>query len=514
MFQILKVESQSRINYLKNMRVSTIISLIFIGAVILFLGPALVVTLFTTLLWMDESLIAPVLVLVTLTLLIFLSLLSVNRIVKDLFMDRNMMLYMTFPVSLTQLFTAKILMHLATGILPFTLPAALFLGTALSVREGSFMPLAGSLFYMLLISFLILSISFIIVFFVTKVSKPARVSEVLTFAGGIISVLPYLIITMGAGNYAQVLSVMPDMTVWFEGYVYHANILDLLVNGVISLCISAVLMWLLVRMVGSGFIKGWSGENSRAVKVKSADSRVASPVKSLLSKDFTLTLRDFKEWAAILPQYLLPFIIYYAGIYQFGDTEHLEIGASLIALSITGTVIISLFISAMNTARDASHYEMIRVQPVRPKDLATAKYIYNVLTIIPVYLILSLGAFSFTDFSIVNLLLSWLCIILTALTMIPVGMYIGVTNPVVNKKKPTDRIGIGANIFIVIIMMVFFFSTGLLSTIYVDDTGSVITGGVMIFILILTITSMLSYIFILKKVMKVYDNGLIIEYKG
>ena len=512
MFQIMKVEILSRINYLKNMRASTILALLFLSVIIVFAGPGIIISLFFIVVSMNESLIAPSVTVVTVSLIIFLSLLTVNKIVKDLFMNRNMVLYMTFPVTAGQLFTAKSLMQLSTGILPVTVITGLFFGIALSVRENNVAALFSSLSYMFLISAVILGITYIIVFFVTKVSKPGRVSEVLTLAGGLIGVLPYLIITFGTGNFEQVLSKMPDMSVLFNGFLYNIDPLKTAAGSVAALLFGVLVLYIVTRLVSSAFIKG-ALSVSRTGKVKSSEAAVSSPVISLLSKDLTMSRRDFKEWAAVLPQYFLPFIIYYVGVFQM-DTLDAEIGASLIAVSVTGTVIISLFVSALNTARDAAHYEMLQILPVRPKDIATAKYLYNIITIIPVYLVLSAAAFMIADFSVVNLLLSWLCIIFTALTVIPVGMLIGASTPVVNKKQPTDRIGIAANVMIIIVMLVFVFATGIFARMFVDASGSVAAGGVLIFTAVLAVTGIISYIMVLKRVSRVYDRGLIIEYKG
>lgn len=514
MFQILTVESQSRINYLKNMRTQTIVVLVFLAMFILLVAPGIVISAFLALLGVDISFMSSIVMLISVTLIIFLSLMTVNKIVKDLFMNRNMTLYMTFPVSVKQLFLAKVIMQLLTNILPFTLVIGVFLGSALSVREGNILPFFSTMSYMLLLSLVIIGISYIIVFFVTKVSKAARVSEILMLVGGFVGVLPYLIITLGASHYEAVLNLMPDMSFWFEGYLYQVDFPKMALNFTAAVIMSFIVLYGVTKFSGQGFTKGWLGEKARSGKTKASEAAVSTPVRSLLLKDLILTGRDFKEWSAILSQYFLPFIIYFVGIYQMGSGVYVETGAALMAISITGTVIISLFTASLNTARDANHYDMLKVLPIQPKDITMAKFLYNIITIIPVYLIMASAAFIITEFSWAHLLFSYLCIIFTALAVIPIGMLIGISSPVVNKKKPTDRIGIAANIMLTIALVVFMFSTSLLTIFYVDDSGSLIYSRVLIMILILVVASGVSVFIFLKRVARVYDKGLIIEYKG
>src|SRR5699024_9964131 len=119
-----------------------------------------------------------------------------------------------------------------------------------------------------------------------------------------------------------------------------------------------------------------------------------SPVRALVQKDMRMTLRDFKEWAVLLPQYLLPgvmvFIMYTnpAAAIEGDGSMH---DARMIAVSVAGTVVISLFAGAYNTARDAAHFELLKIMPVKPADLVRGKYLFKIMTITPVYLMM--GAF-------------------------------------------------------------------------------------------------------------------------
>src|SRR5699024_8714384 len=141
MFPILKVEIQSAVNYFKNLRTQTIVSLVIIALFAFLILPLIITTMFNFLLLADERILSSIMVMISVLIMIILSLITVNRIVKDMFMNKNMQLYLTFPIKAVNLLRAKFIMQLSTGILPVTIPIGLIAGTAFSFRYTSILPL-------------------------------------------------------------------------------------------------------------------------------------------------------------------------------------------------------------------------------------------------------------------------------------------------------------------------------------------------------------------------------------
>lgn len=515
MFPILKVEIQSAINYFKTLRTQTFISLMIILFLAIFILPFLLLSLFNFLLSADEPLLAPTMFIMSIMLLTILSLITVNRIVKDMFMNRNMQLYLTFPVTGVELLRAKFIMQLSTGILPIAVPLGLVTGAAFTFRYTNVLPLISSLIYFTLLSVVTLAASYVIVYLVTKVTSPKKVSEILTFIGGFAAVLPYFIITFGMMNIETVFQYLPDTEWLYNGVLYNITTGEFLIYSALGVIFAAVIFISLTYLVKDGFIKGWLSASGRTSKAGGKAPGVYPVRKALLMKDIHMTKRDFKEWSGILPQYLIPFLIYFVAFNPVAPKETVQMSMDVIMVSVsfTGTVIISLFVSAANTARDARHYDMTRTLPVGSSDVVAAKFMYNLITIVPVYIVLAIIVFIFTGASVVGLLYSSAFIILTATAVIPLGMLFGVKYPVVNRKKPTERLDTGASVIMSIVMVIIVFSTGALSNVFIGAGGGILHRMIGIVIIGLLILSLFTFFVIMKKVRNNYDRGLEIAFK-
>ena len=516
MLPVLKVEIQSAVNHFKNIRTQTVISLAIIVLVALLFLPIIIITFFNFLLFAEEAMLSSIMLMISVLLMIILSLITVNRIVKDMFMNKNMQLYLTFPVKAVDLLRAKFIMQLCTGVLPITLAVALITGSAFSLRYTSVLPFISSIIYFMLLSLVILGISYIIVFLVTKVASPKKVSEILTFIGGFAAVLPYLIITFGVVNIETVLNYFPDPDWLYDGFIYSVSLGKFFVLIILSVILSITIFISLTHVVKDGFIKGWITTSGRGQKAGGKSLGVHSVKKALLMKDFNMTIRDFKEWSAILPQYFIPFIVYFVAFNPVGpeNAVTMSMDAIVIAVSITGTVIISIFASATNTARDARHHDMMRSLPVEAGDVVASKFLYNFMTIVPVYMLMSMIVFIFTDVSILGLVYSFVFIVLTALAVIPIGMWFGAKYPVVNTNKPTERLDTGASVIMTIVIFILVFSTGLMSNIFIGAEGELNHRMIGIMIMGILVLSTVMYLLITKIVKNIYDRGLKIVFKG
>ncbi|SDK93471.1 ABC transporter permease [Lacicoccus qingdaonensis] len=516
MFPILKVEIQSAVNYLKNLRTQTIVSLVIIALFAVIFLPLIIITMFNFLLLAEESILSSIMVMISVLIMIILSLITVNRIVKDMFMNENMQLYLTFPVKAVELLRAKFIMQLFTGILPVTIPIGLIVGVAFTFRYSSILPLVSAILYFMLLSILTLGLSYIIVFLVTKVASPKKVSEILTFIGGFAAVLPYLIITFGVVNIETVIKYLPNPAGLYEGFIYNVNLLEFTVFTLLSIILSIIIFVSLTQVVKNGFLKGWITTSGRSRKAGSTSLDVNSVKGALLQKDIKMTLRDFKEWAAVLPQYFIPFVVYFVAYNPVASDGYPEMNMDgvIISVSITGTVIISIFVSASNTARDARHYSMMRALPLKAADIVDSKFIYNFITIVPVYMLMSLGVFLFTDVSAAGLFYSLVFILMTALAVIPIGMWFGAKFPVVNTNKPTERMDTGASIIMMIVILILIFSTGFMSNVFIDADGDINHRMTGIMGVVMLALSAGIYFIVTKTVKNIYHRGLKIVYKG
>jgi hypothetical protein len=69
----------------------------------------------------------------------------------------------------------------------------------------------------------------------------------------------------------------------------------------------------------------------------------------------------------------------------------------MISIAFAGSIMISLFVAAMNTARDARTYDFLKMMPVSGLDIAKAKYLYNFITITPMYIIITIIIYFILD---------------------------------------------------------------------------------------------------------------------
>lgn len=516
MFPILKVELQSTVNYLKHLRTQTIVSLIVIALFALFFLPVIFITVFNFLVLADEEMLSSIILMISILIIIILSLVTVNRIVKDMFMNKNMQLYLTFPVRAVDILRAKFIMQLCTGIFPVTLLSGLIVGGAFTLRYSSVLPLVSSVAYFILLSIITLAISYVIVFLVTKVTSPRKVSEVLTFIGGFAAVLPYLIITFGIVNIETVIRYLPNPEWLYDGFIYNLHLTEFSGFTVLSVIFFVIIFVSLTHVVKNGFIKGWMTASGGTRKTGSSSLGVHSVKGALLWKDFNMTLRDFKEWAAVLPQYFIPFVVYFVAYNPAvpEGPQAMDMDGVVISVSITGTVIISIFVSASNTARDARHHAMMRSLPVEAGDVVTTKFIYNFISIVPVYMLMSLGVFLFTDVSVFGLFYSFIFIVVTALAVIPIGMWFGAKFPVVNRNKPTERMDTGASIIMMIVIMILVFSTGFITNIFIGAEGDINHRMIGIMGIVMLVLGAGIYFIMIKTVKRIYHRGMKIVYKG
>ena len=511
---ILGVEMRSMINYLKALSDSKKVVYGLLAAVIaLFVLPSAVSVLSIIILGAGEEILGGFMLLMSLAAVLVLTLIAVNSIIKEMFMDRNIQLYLTFPVSPAALFAAKFIRQWLINTALIMGALGIITGVLFSIREGQWLLTVTHICYFLFLSIVSMSLAYGMVFTVTKVLPANKVSEVLSFLGGISFVLVYGVLFVGGSSVQDISEILPDASFLYSGFLYNFNPAGGVAGIVISSALAAGLVLLLRSFVVHAFKSGWVGENSVKRRRLDASSDASSPVKTLVKKDMSMTLRDFKEWAVLLPQYLLPgvmiFIMYTnpaAAIETSGGMHD----AQMITVSVAGTVVISLFAGAYNTARDAAHFEFLKIMPVKPADLVKAKYLFNIMTITPVYLLAAIVAWMILPVSMAAFLYSSLFIILVSLAVIPAGMFAGSMQPVVSRKNPAKRIDTATNVILSIIMGVLLIASGFISILLAQ--GGLDHSLIVIVLSVLAVSAGASMLF-LRAVRKRYEKGFNIIYK-
>lgn len=514
---ILKVEMRSMTNYIRALSDSKkVLYGLLTAAVVLFLVPSVVSMLSLIIFNLKDENTGGFILLVSLVAVIILALLTINSIIREMFMDRNIQLYLTFPIKPSALFTAKFLKQwLINGVLVL-MPLGLIMGIIFSIKENNWILAATHLIYFLMLSIIVMIVAYGLVFAVTKVLPAGKVSEVLAFLGGISFILVYAVLLIGSSSLGNVLDKLPETGFLYNGFLYNINATVGIIGSLVSLVVAVILFVALRSFVVLAFSSGWIGENNATRERRNAETTTASPVKMLILKDLRLTLRDFKEWAVLLPQYLLPGVMVFV-IYSNPMMMETGIGgdmynARMITVSLSGTVIISLFVGAYNTARDAAHFDFIKIHPIKATELVRAKYLYNILTITPVYLIAALFIWVLLPVDLSAFIYSALLIILVSVAIIPIGMFAGSTQPVVSSKNPTRRLDTISNVILSVIIIGMILMISPISLLFVSETGAVDYFLINIILAVLLVVACLSVLF-LRETKKRYDKGFNITYK-
>ncbi|MCG7332274.1 hypothetical protein [Salinicoccus roseus] len=509
---ILKTELRSLFNYWKSLGETKMVLYIILGLLLLlFPLPMLVSVVFSLTLSVEESMLDGYMLLLSITAAIILLLLSVHFIIKDLILDRNVQLYLSFPISSAALFFAKFIKHGLIYTASILMPLGVVIGTALSIRFGQWLLLADSLVYFLVLSTVITASAYAFIFLTANILPVRKVSEILSFLGGISFILVYLVLLQVGGSLGGVLSFLADLPITFSGFLYGYEVLPGTIAAVLLIA-AAVLAFKAAELVSvRALSRGWETGGRAVRKHRAADGRVRHPIGSLMVKDLRLTTRNFKEIAALLPYYLMPLLfIYFSTSVDAGSAPE-AIGASqLLVTAIGGTLVISLFIGAYNTARDAEHFAMLKALPLSGKHIAGAKYGFTLLTTAPVVMAAFTVAWLFSSAGIGVLLQLLVFIILMAMAAVPVGMYTGSANPVVSSKNPVKRLDTASNIVITIVIFVVLVLTAIILGVIGDDGVSAIqllTAGSILLVMAL------SSLWMLRKVGARYDQGFKITYK-
>ncbi|CEA00914.1 hypothetical protein BN1048_01149 [Jeotgalicoccus saudimassiliensis] len=516
---ILKVEAQSRLNYFKALSTGKLIVYLFLAMIILaMIVPAVWMVINLFLMNAEEIVIGKALVLLSMFLVLILSLFLVNGIIKEMFMDKNIDSYLVLPVTPKAVFSVKLFYQITFKVLPVILFISIAAGLTLAVRYEAPMLVLSSAVYFLFIGAVSAAAAYAIVFAVTKISSARRVGEILTLAGGMASVLPYFVIVAGGQYIMPVIEMMPKADFIFAGFLYDPSAVKYIIMLAVFSVAAVLLIMFVLNYVTAAFVKGTA--NTRTSERKKAVSvNTGSPVRALLKKDITMTLRDFKEWAAVLPQYLFPFVFLYlltSNPMMYGGESSSD-DQVMMTIAFAGSIMISLFVGAMNTARDARTYAFLKMMPVSGLDIAKAKYLYNFITITPVYVFITVIIYFILDVPFTTLLYAVLASVLLVLITAPVGMLLGTINPVVSKKNPAQRLDTAANIIIAVMIMVLIFLMGYLTQFTIGFNGEsyFLKHDTMLMVLgVLIVLSILSYVILLRKAGARYDEGYNITYKN
>src|SRR5699024_5532008 len=225
------------------------------------------------------------------------------------------------------------------------IPVSLIVAIIPSIRFDSWWLVVTYLVYFTTLSLMVVVLSYFLVVPLTRILPAKKVAEVLSFLGGTSFILIYLFLFWGGSSLDQILTSLPESGWIYEGFLYSITPAAGVVGTGGSLLVSTVIIFGLKSFVTLGFKSGWVGENFPTKERKASKTLVSSAIRMLIFKDLKMTLRDFKEWMVLTPQYLLPgvmiFIIYTSPMMEETGDQALFYNAQMIGISITGTIIIS-----------------------------------------------------------------------------------------------------------------------------------------------------------------------------
>ena len=133
-----------------------------------------------------------------------------------------------------------------------------------------------------------------------------------------------------------------------------------------------------------------------------------------------------------------------------------------------------------------------------------------------IIIIITIIIYFILDVPFTTLLYSIAVSVLLVMTAAPLGMLLGVMNPVVSKKNPAVRLDTAANVIISVTIFALIFLMGYMTqfTVGFDGEKYVLKDGTMLMVIgALIVLSILSYVILLKRVGLTYDKGYNITYK-
>ncbi|GAB3061547.1 hypothetical protein ACFOU0_06305 [Salinicoccus sesuvii] len=484
--------------------------------VLLFFVPFVGIVLFSITTSVDKVNIDTYLLLLTLASGIVIILLSIHFIIKDVILNGHIALYLTYPISSGELFWAKFIKHNALYATSILLPLSIIVGAALALRDHQWLLVISSIAYFIALGIIFTSVSFSVVFLTANALPIKKVSNTLSFLGGLSFLLIYVVLFATNDALSNVFSSFPEVPVSYSGFLYDYTILI----GIIVPCLLLVLAlgaviatrFIVVKSVDRiGIIEGHSSKSSKARRDK-----IRNPVHMLVVKDIKLSYRNPRELAALLPIFMLPLVlVYISSTTEEGTLSLIVEGSQLLATAAGGALITGLYISAHHTARDAEHFHFLDILPVSGRLIACSKYVFNFLVTAPFLMVIFTGVWYFSTASVNMLLYVLLCIVLVCVVATPLGMLIGSANPVVSRKNPSKRLDILSNVIIGFTIFFVYMLVSALSNFLADmdamGQGGLRNGTMLVigFLIVCVATSW----FVLIKVARRYDVGFNITYK-
>lgn len=509
---ILETEMRSAFNYLKSMGETKVILYIIMALLFMLLPlPLLGSLLFTLTLSLEAGHLSSYIMILSLAAVVILTLLSIHFIIKDMILSDNVPMYLSFPISAGELFWAKFIKHAFLHAAVILMPLGIITGIALALRFEEWMLLVNSSIYFLAVGVFITSLAYLFIFLTTHILPIKKVSGILSFVGAASFILVYLAFFAAGDSIEAWTMKMPESPVSFGGFLYGFDVPTSIIS-ILALVVAGTIMAKAASHVTTrAMVRGWDfhSHSSKKSKAGANSGRVTHPIISLMHKDMRMTGRDFKEMAVLLPYYLLPlFLIYVSGFSEQTGAGTMDMADILIS-AIGGTLVMSLFVGAYNTARDAEHFTMLKALPFKGTSIAVSKYFFTLLTTVPVMMAAFTVVWYLSSAAPEDLILLLIMILLAALVAVPLGMMIGSANPVVSYRNPRKRLDTLSNIMISFSLVIVLMLTGVAAGLMDGSTG---LNPQMLVAASFMLSAVVSA-WLLRKVAKRYDKGFKITYK-
>ncbi len=335
-------------------------------------------------------------------------------LLQALYLSRDMDFLVAAPLPMRAVFLSKLILAILPGFGLFclaALPMLFGLGSA-STYHPLYYPLV-----VIVLTFVALGaagLAGVLVMAVVRVIPPRRVAEVLGFVGAVLSILisqsGNLLGTFDlrgdrlTGAINQINSFSPAWSpfswagrglvdigsgAWLSGA--GLTLLTILVTG--------ALFALTLASAEQLYYTGWAGLRTASHKAKTRVKRVsrerivrrgrpllATPLRSIIAKDFLLLRRDLRNLSQLITPLIFGFVLVFSSLRSESSDQPLST-LSIQDLPVYTNIAFTLFVGWMllfnlattAVAREGKNYWLLNAAPLRPAHLLWAKFIVALL---------------------------------------------------------------------------------------------------------------------------------------
>ncbi|UJL47345.1 hypothetical protein KFZ58_05485 [Virgibacillus sp. NKC19-16] len=469
------IKSQSRSNI-----ISYFVALIILGFLLFFLSRGVLAV--------GESITEPVLLGILgygfLVSIVFIVLMGVPQVFKNLYAATDLGLLFTLPIPTRYIFWVKYIQSfIGVPLVIFVFLAVLLMVYGV-LAEASLIFYPVSLLVLLAIIAIGLSLAYLMNLVLIQIIPASKVNEVLmpiiSLVAGLFGYFTVMIPNMAnEGSIVDALlaglPLFPDwvpVTCASEAIVHAINgRADFLLPLAILLILAVLMMLLTSSLVEKGFRTGWirlsegggkKKKKQKTTKVKRGQHTPRHPVIAVGKKEWFAIKRDMREWFVFLP---LAFIIIFPliGLFTGGAALSDLQGFNEISWPIAQLVLLFIYgifngqLAAFSIGREGVSVWILRTLPLAGRDIALGKLWISwllpfiILTVLEVIIGILLG-WSITQFVIGIAVKAVITVGISA-----IGLWLGTTGAKYNPENPQQKVKFGTAILLMVVPYLYLF---------------------------------------------------------